>query len=202
MGIVVAILFVLQLLSFYFIVLLNMKLSKFKDLERKQEQLMSEMDDVISAYLLEMHEENDRLIEELSKKQPPLKDDYKDREQASFSNTNIQTVIPLKKNNKVQLEPLQQVDSTFDMEARALVPKTVAAKAYAQQKVPANQTQEKQQTIQQTIQQAKKSLEDKKIPTYEEQVIQLAKEGKSAEQIAKIMQKGKTEIELLLKFHA
>lgn len=198
MGIVVAILFVLQLLSFYFIVLLNMKLSKFKDLERKQEQLMSEMDDVISAYLLEMHEENDRLIEELSKKQPPLKDDYKDREQASFSNTNIQTVIPLKKNNKVQLEPLQQVDSTFDMEARALVPKTVAAKAYAQQKVPANQTQEKQQTIQQ----AKKSLEDKKIPTYEEHVIQLAKEGKSAEQIAKIMQKGKTEIELLLKFHA
>lgn len=198
MGIVVAILFVLQLLSFYFIVLLNMKLSKFKDLERKQEQLMSEMDDVVSAYLLEMHEENDRLIEELSKKQPPLKDDYKDREQASFSNTNIQTVIPLKKNNKVQLEPLQQVDSTFDMEARALVPKTVAAKAYAQQKVPANQTQEKQQTIQQ----AKKSLEDKKIPTYEEQVIQLAKEGKSAEQIAKFMQKGKTEIELLLKFHA
>jgi len=52
--ILIAVLFVLQLLSIYFIIILNTKLAKFKDLEKKQERLMREMDDSISLYLAEM----------------------------------------------------------------------------------------------------------------------------------------------------
>ena len=75
MVLIIVALVVLQLLSFYFIILLNMKLSKFKDLERKQEQLMREMDDAVGVYLLEMREENNRLIEELSKQ--PVQNHFK-----------------------------------------------------------------------------------------------------------------------------
>ncbi|ACA39179.1 hypothetical protein Bsph_1581 [Lysinibacillus sphaericus C3-41] len=48
--ILIAVLFFLQLLTFYFLIILNTKLAKFKDLEKKQERLMSEMDDTISVY--------------------------------------------------------------------------------------------------------------------------------------------------------
>lgn len=37
--------------------------------------------------------------------------------------------------------------------------------------------------------------------TVEQQALELTKQGKSVEEIAKQLQKGKTEIELLLKFH-
>ena len=63
--ILIAVLFFLQLISFYFLIILNTKLAKFKDLEKKQERLMREMDDTISVYLAEMKDENDRLIKEL-----------------------------------------------------------------------------------------------------------------------------------------
>jgi len=43
--------------------------------------------------------------------------------------------------------------------------------------------------------------EPDKVLTVEQQALELAKQGKSPEEIAKQLQKGKTEIELLLKFH-
>ncbi len=43
--------------------------------------------------------------------------------------------------------------------------------------------------------------EQPKVFTMEQQAIELAKQGKTPEEIAKQLQKGKTEIELLLKFH-
>lgn len=43
--------------------------------------------------------------------------------------------------------------------------------------------------------------EKEKMLTVEQQALELTKQGKSVEEIAKQLQKGKTEIELLLKFH-
>ena len=61
-------LFILQLISFYFMALLYMRLSKFNNLEKKQEKLMAEMDDAIGAYLSELKEENERLIQIIDKR--------------------------------------------------------------------------------------------------------------------------------------
>ena len=58
-------LFLIQLIMIFVMILLNSKISRFKDLELRQNQLIEEMDNTISVYLLEMKEENDRLIEEL-----------------------------------------------------------------------------------------------------------------------------------------
>ncbi len=63
----IILLIISQLFCFYMIVLLNAKVAKFKDLEIHQEQLMREMEESISLYLVEIREENDRLIKELSK---------------------------------------------------------------------------------------------------------------------------------------
>ena len=61
-------LFHLQIISFYFLALLYTKVSKFDDLEKKQRKLMDEMDDSIGAYLSELKDENERLIERLAER--------------------------------------------------------------------------------------------------------------------------------------
>lgn len=61
-------LFITQLIGFYFLVLLYMKVAKFEELEKKQRKLMDEMDASIGAYLAELKDENDRLIEKLAER--------------------------------------------------------------------------------------------------------------------------------------
>src|SRR4051794_9029785 len=50
-------LFILQIISFYFLALMYTKLSKFDNLEKQQRKLMNEMDDSIGAYLSELKDE-------------------------------------------------------------------------------------------------------------------------------------------------
>lgn len=192
MVLIIVALVVLQLLSFYFIILLNMKLSKFKDLERKQEQLMREMDDAVGVYLLEMREENNRLIEELSKQ--PVQNHFKKESIRDFEK---QDDISINSEVEQQAGLLQQEAAALGLETRTFVPKTVVTNAYKQQKVQTTPSQVVQTSV---IQQEEESPEDNSL-TYEEEVLKLFKAGQTAEQIAKKMHKGKTEIELLLKFH-
>ncbi|MFJ5765136.1 hypothetical protein ACIP9C_07230 [Lysinibacillus sp. NPDC093210] len=188
--ILIAVLFVLQLLSFYFIIILNTKLAKFKDLEKKQERLMREMDDSISLYLAEMKDENNRLIQALQVVQKPEK--TTDTGQHSKP-INVQ---------KDQRQPLSQAeneqkDVSRDNEPRILMPKNIVANAYSrQQQVAASPVQT---TVSKPVAVQK---EEQKPITLEQQIVQMAKQGKTAEEIAKQLQKGKTEIELLLKFHS
>ena len=192
MVLIIVALVVLQLLSFYFIILLNMKLSKFKDLERKQEQLMREMDDAVGVYLLEMREENNRLIEELSKQ--PVQNHFKKESIGDFEK---QDDISINREIEQQTGLLQQEAAALELETRTFVPKTVVANAYKQQKVQTTPSNAVQSSV---IQQEVESPEDNSL-TYEEEVLKLFEAGQTAEQIAKKMHKGKTEIELLLKFH-
>lgn len=66
-------LFIIQIISFYFLALLYTKVTKFDDLEKKQRKLMAEMDNSIGAYLSELKDENERLIERLTESERPTK---------------------------------------------------------------------------------------------------------------------------------
>ena len=93
-GILIIVLFILQLISFFLIVLLNAKLNKYKHLEVKQNQLMDEMDNAIGAYLMEMKEENDRLIQELSSIPKPIKENHQTESLNQANPTTQQKVKP------------------------------------------------------------------------------------------------------------
>lgn len=154
-------LFLLQIISFYFIALLNMKLSKYKDLEDRQEQTMKEIENSFSAYLADMQDENDRLLNELKQNSfaPPLK------EHASAQKEVFTTL-------KNDIEP------SFIL-SKPLVSKQKAASTYVQAA----------------------SLPEKKVPvTMKEKVLYYYDEGKTPIEIAKLLQIGKTEVELFLKF--
>lgn len=198
----------MQLLSFYFIVLLNSKVAKFKDLEQRQDQLLREMDDTISLYLVEMKQENDRFLQQLAKVKataPPRVQASEKPVQAPSARQAVPKEPEAKPQHVVQQETpteaaeqlivqavTQPEEQPLIEEPRLFVPKNVAQRAYGQHVQMVTQPEEP------------KVIEEDKVkvlPSFEQQVIDLAQSGLSADEIAKRMQKGKTEIELLLKFH-
>ncbi|MEG0384080.1 MAG: hypothetical protein RR642_04910, partial [Solibacillus sp.] len=88
---------------------------------------------------------------------------------------------------------------------RQYIPKATVANAYIKQRVQSTDEViqvELEQNKHMPIEQEVVAEAIQKEPTYEEQVISYHKAGMSIESIAKTMQKGKKEIELLIKFHA
>lgn len=162
-------LFILQVISFYIIALLYMKISKFNGLEKKQQKLMTEMDDAIGAYLSELKEENERLIEIIEKRQNnfPIHDQEEE--------VNPADVPAARKESKEK--PITINHPSY--------PVNIALKSYQ----TASATKD-------TLQEASTDLEvdDRTL------AIRMHDEGKSIEEIAKRVGKGKTEIELMLKF--
>ncbi|MEY9975970.1 hypothetical protein [Lysinibacillus sp. RC79] len=194
--ILIAVLFILQLISFYFLIILNTKLAKFKDLEKKQERLMREMDDTISVYLADMKDENDRLIQELQRvsKSETQTNAVKQEEQIVRQKEQEQPPSLTKEKSTVD------GSISLDNEQRIYVPKNIVANAYSRQQQTGAKTEAKVVHSDQQATDATKKQEAKPL-TVEQQVVELAKQGKTPEEIAKQLQKGKTEIELLLKFH-
>lgn len=181
----IVVLVISQIICFYFFVLLNLKIAKFNDLEVRQDRLIREMDDAIAAYLFEMRDENDRFIQELS----------------AMNNTdglNKQNVKNIHNHTKekttVQPGSNEEV-SEITLDTKKLIPKNIVTNAYNRYK-----NEPKQQKENLKIVETKSSNNDN--DSFENKVMALHSEGKTIEEIAKITQKGKTEIELLLKFHA
>lgn len=172
-------LFIIQLISILVIVILYSKVAKFKDLEVRQNRLVREMDDAIGAYLFEMREENNRLIEELKV-------------------ANVQpapSIVSASESATVQAADVNpQTVEALLTEARTVVPKTVAANVYNKHK--AHQQMEPDVLVDTPLE------KQEELPTFEQEVLAYYKQGLSIEEIAKKTQRGKTEIELLIKFHA
>lgn len=160
------VLFMTQVISFYFIALLYMKLSKFDDLEKKQSKLMNEMDDALAVYLAEVKDENEQLIKKITAKVAM------EQQQESI---------------KPEKAPANQPDTSEVKEqapVSVIVPQNTM-RHHARQSYEAV----KQKTVQPEVE-----LDDRT------RAIQMSGEGYSIEEIAKKLGKGKTEIELILKF--
>lgn len=142
-------------ISFYFIALLNAKISRFNEMEQKQQQVIIDIEDSFSAYIAEIIDENNRLIQELKNTAAP----------------------------KNALPKMQ--DNTSVKEAKTFEPPASSVSKY----VAASSYMKSAQTT------------TKKVPeTMREKVLFYDEEGKNPDEIAKILQVGKTEVELFLKF--
>ncbi len=161
-SIILTVLFLLQIISFYFIALLNMKMSKYKSMEDKQEQMIKEIENSFSAYIAEIKDENDRLLHEL-------------KEQNNYSSEKKEVISIAKK----EISSASNEESQSLIISRPLVSKQKAASSYVQSS----------------------NLPEKEIPiTLKEKVLYYSEEGKNPTEIAKLLQIGKTEVELFLKF--
>lgn len=193
-------LFIIQLITIFVIVILYSKLAKFKALETRQNQLAEEMDNAISVYLMDMKEENDRFIQELKKttvqietSNTPIETPAENSPKATVDAKRILEEIA--EQNIITEQPPKDVQ---EFETRKFVPIKQAATAYNKQSKQFVEDDELDQLEAQLFA-AKQELP--KEQTFEEQVLAHYRNGKTIEDIAKIMQRGRTEIELLVKFH-
>ena len=173
MGILLALLFVLQIIGFMVMTLFYIKISKFNNLEKKQQQLMKEMDQSVLAYLGEIKEENDRLIQQLNKRvEPqPVREPPQSRQPQE-----VTTDMP-----EIDIKPKSHP-----------VPLQFALRSY--QKTADNEKKEKELQLEPELESEPEVLTDR------ERAKKLFEEGKSISEIARELKKGMTEIELLLKF--
>lgn len=151
------IIFIIQIIGFYFLAILYTKVSKFDDLEKKQRKLMEQMDDSIAAYLSEMQDENNRLIQQLSA--------------VEFTKESEEKTIPPSV-VKTPKSILVKAPST---------PMNLALKSYGKTSTLTTKFEEVE-------------MDDRT------KVIRLHDDGQTIEEIAKALGKGKTEVELILKF--
>lgn len=179
---VIIILFLIQMITIFVIVLLYSRLSKFRNIEKRQNELINEMDNAISVYLMEMKEENDRLISELKKPNVSPKSSSSRKEEPAL---------------KLKEYPVKEQE----MEPRKFVPVKQAASAYKKQKTQHDDDQSDATLAEAELLSVENSVQEEKL-TFEQQVIYHYRNGKTIEEIAKMMGRGKTEIELLVKFHA
>lgn len=150
----------MQIIGFYVLALLYTKVSKFDDLEKKQRKLMEEMDDSIGAYLSELKDENDRLIERLSTVEIEKK-------------TNGETVSTTK-------STVEQPPPTIRFNPPSH-PINLALKSYSEASF--------HNTVPEEVE-----MDDRT------KAINLHDSGQTVEEIAKALGKGRTEVELILKF--
>lgn len=145
-----------------------MKVTKFDDLEKKQRQLMTEMDNSITAYLTELKDENAKLIRQLDSRNQP-KAHAKEKEQGTRA-----------------VVEKSQTSASIDLVSPA-VPMSLALKSY--QAVKTAPSEKKLPESNEAIEKDTRTI-----------VTELHDSGRSIEEIAKLLGKGKTEVELILKF--
>ncbi|WP_044337377.1 DUF6115 domain-containing protein [Rossellomorea aquimaris] len=160
--------FLLNIVSLLAIVILYSRQNRFLNMEKDHKKMISELEAVISTYLMEMKEENEEFLR-------------------TFTNhANSQTQISDKPSDEnINSSPLQTNPKWTGAGYKQ------ASKAYQQKTTPRG-TDEKKLEMKPTV----RTNED----PFTQQVLSLKREGLTIEEIAQTVGKGKTEIELLLKF--
>jgi len=168
--------FLLHFITLFALVVLAMRVSKTKELELKQEKVARQVEETFTTYLLEIKEENERLMNILEQTgQTDLAD--KDRSRDEYSPPEPEEV------QKEHMSPL-----TIEKQAVPEIQGTALQKSGDQDQqpekaVPSDQKEESYQ------------------PSVQSSVFQLYDQGYTTEQIAKRLDCGKTEVELMLKIH-
>ncbi|MGP7817479.1 hypothetical protein [Niallia sp. 01092] len=171
--------FIFNILAFLFIALLYVRQNRFVMLEKQQKQSVEEVENIIAAFIVEMKEENELFL---------------------------QKIVTVEKNR--QEAPKKEEEEIEELHADFLEKENAVKKIRLSKKQAANVYQKTVDMQQAEKENADELLElilplekeETKEKSFFEKVIDLKDQGKKTDEIAKILNKGKTEIELLLKF--
>ncbi|KGX88610.1 hypothetical protein [Pontibacillus marinus] len=167
--------FLLHFIMLIAIVILSIRVSKTKELELKQEKVARQVEETFTAYLLEIKEENERLMNILEQ--------------------NGQTDVAEKNSTGSDVTPPEPQRESRDQEPPGPIVKKEASEA---PNVTSNQNKESQSSYDIPLEYDK---EESYQPSVQSSVFQLYDQGYNTEQIAKRLDCGKTEVELMLKIH-
>lgn len=166
--------FLLHLVTLFIIIVLVQRINSFKPTtnSNEQEKMKQEIEDLLIAYTAEMKEENDKLISNIIQKR-------KTHEKAQHKTIHTyQNVKPnVKETAKIQHEPDSKITNKID--------------------IIRTDNQEEQDFVLPINFEAEDIVEKSSTA----QILSLSKQGYSAKEIAKKLDIGDGEVELLLKFH-
>jgi hypothetical protein len=174
--------FILNIAALWAIVILYTRQNRLLEVEKRQEKAVKEMEDVISSYLLEMKEDNERFIQQFK--------DVKEGDLARSQNKveKIKQAAEVSLNNDSQNPKVTADNEPFNSPSYY---RQSAVKAYSQ-----NAGNEKRRDADKNNPPMEISKEDSAY----KQILTLQEKGYTLAEIAKELGKGVTEIELLLKF--
>ncbi|MFJ5622087.1 hypothetical protein ACIQD3_04980 [Peribacillus loiseleuriae] len=193
------IMFVLNIFTILAIIVLYTRQNRLGNIEKDQESRAREMEESMAAFVLELKEENDRLIRALA-----MKD-------AASNELNSSEKLLLRKTTSSSLRqsvgPARQIVHAKEEDATSLklpdLPITnddkleISTNRLVEHEDGSNQRTSFQETLKQELQNHEQQLKS----TLSDQVNDLLQKGLTTEEVAKKLNKGKTEIELLLRFN-
>jgi uncharacterized membrane-anchored protein YhcB (DUF1043 family) len=159
----------------FMIVILYLRQNRLMETEKNNKKIQSELEELFTSYLLEMKEENDSFLRKVKNLvDEKIENHDKPYEQTTKPATELTEEVP---------PPLKNIQMLS------------AKKAYKKVKKDPN-TEEKDRLNEKV----KGENELHSMNTVLKEALKLQNEGLSIDEIAKQLNKGKTEIELLLKF--
>jgi len=201
-ALILFVLFLINILTIFAVIVLYVRQGNYAKLEKRQQSIISEMEDVLSAHLIEMQSENKELIQQVqrinekgSKEQMPV---YLEKAESTAAVPYQEAVKPiLRTANPYRNSSEPIVDS---LELPVTIQDKLELSQHAENDADSpKESAEKEKSFRETL--------DKEINKHNraplslvEEVVQLSSAGHSIEEIARTLRKGKTEIELLLKF--
>lgn len=199
--------FLLNIIAILGIVVLFLRQNKLVKVEENQKKTIKDMEELMSSYLLEMKDENERFIERVKEM---------NEEQLSTYNVPKKESFPFKE-PEITVEHAVPKIEKYDLSSR--LESTVnfqAVRAYQKQKKnqieresvpePVNLQTEapRQEDMKLVLQTNEKIIERRNNELLKEsllfQILIMKQQGFSIEEMAKRLNKGKSEIALLLKF--
>jgi hypothetical protein len=206
---IIFLLFLLNLITILAIVVLYLRQNKLIKLEQTQKSTLKEIDDTLSAYLLEMKEENEQLLIKIAGKTAKQRElvsegnQEKGSSHQKYENDDKANNKPL---NRVKQKavaaykaPLEQTDALPDLmminqdklelTSDNPIESTTIKKA------------QKQNDFKETLHGQLSNSAKHKSKTVSDEVMEFYQNGYSIEEIAKKLSKGKTEVELIVKLN-
>jgi len=191
--------FILILICFFAIILLYLRQNRFRELEIRYQRMQKEMEDVISGFLLEIKEENERFLtkfEELRKKRDG--DGNYDPPSAGEKNgvppvTDLPLAVPYRMAeeayNAGKAAAAGSIRASSPSEPKSGMPHAAPSPSESKNGKPPTEKNSAGEGEPENKEALLKRIED------------LRKKGLTDEEIARKLRKGKTEVELLSKFY-
>jgi len=177
----------LNILALLCIALLFIRQNRLAAFESRQEKALEEMEEIVSMFIAEIKEENELFLQRIHQLDDETEQNSREESaEEKDNNDDVPITVAVTKINpyKAAVESYQ----TFESDKKSDDVDELLDLILPQNEVPSK----KEET--------ETAVEEKKEKTLLDEVTELEQQGKTIEQIAKKLNKGKTEIELLLKF--
>ncbi|MEI2402353.1 hypothetical protein [Niallia taxi] len=187
----------LNILALLCIALLFIRQNRLAAFESRQEKALEEMEEIVSSFIAEIKEENELFLDRVQRLDSNLEESKKEEPRSTLE-VNEPKPIPMINTYKAAAKSYQTFKKSTgndDDDVEELLDLILP-------QIPEEDNKEKavqEENVAEAIVEKEEEPEEKE-KTLLEVVTELEEQGKTIEEIAKQLNKGKTEIELLLKF--